>query len=423
MNTNTLSFIRYVLLGVTSFCMLLAPFFVYADSSDEREHSRNDRSELRDERRELQMERREARLCRIFSSRPFLPVPDICDDDEEEPETPTLSLAASPATVTEGDTTTISWNSEHADTCTASDGWSGTKATDGMQEVTVLATTTYTLTCTGEGGEVSKSVVVGAVEDEAPAEEPTVSITANPTILEEGGTTTLTWESSDATSCEASGAWTGAKAIDGSEVIAPTAATSTYTIECTGPGGSADDSVTVLVDESDEEPEPTLTHLLISEVYYDLANDGSHGSETGGANEWVELYNPTDADVDLTNWEIGDGSSNDVISATEFILGPGEYLVVTNATSTANFWDLETVTVVFLGSSISGGLANGGDSVKLYDASETLVDAMSYGSNVSAFDPSVAVVPEGSSATRADLTVDTDTAADWEENESPTPGF
>lgn len=350
MNTNTLSFIRYVSLGAVGCLMLLAPFFVHADTEEKPDRSSGVRSEVYAERHEFIVERQKERLCRVFAEHTPLSLPAFCDDDTEPDPDP-----------------------------------------------------------------------------EPEPETPTVSITADPLELAPNSPATLSWSSEHATACEASGAWSGLKAISGSEEVIVGDSTSEYSLECSGPGGSTSDSVVIVVEplepDPDPDPDPTVGYPLIFEVMYDLANDGSEGSEVGGANEWVELYNPTDATFDLANWKIGDGTSNDVISTTELLFGPSEYLMITNATSTADFWDLTNVTVVYLGSSISGGLANGGDSVKLFDSNDTLVDAMSYGTNVSAFDPSVPVVAPGSSSARAYLSVDTDTAADWFEDASPTPGF
>jgi parallel beta-helix repeat protein len=66
---------------------------------------------------------------------------------------------------------------------------------------------------------------------------PTVSISANPTTIYSGTTSTITWSSTNTTSCSASGAWSGNKALSGSEVITAVGA-STYTLTCTGTGGS-----------------------------------------------------------------------------------------------------------------------------------------------------------------------------------------
>jgi hypothetical protein len=76
---------------------------------------------------------------------------------------PTLSLSASPTSVTTGGTAMLSWTSANATACTASGGsFTGSEATSGTASVTVSATTTYGLTCTGPGGSATQSVSVTA---------------------------------------------------------------------------------------------------------------------------------------------------------------------------------------------------------------------------------------------------------------------
>src|ERR1700690_1651729 len=71
-----------------------------------------------------------------------------------------------------------------------------------------------------------------------PASSPTVSLSASPTSVTTGGTTTLTWSSSNATACMASGAWSGAQSTGGSVVTAALSATSTFTLTCSGASGT-----------------------------------------------------------------------------------------------------------------------------------------------------------------------------------------
>jgi plastocyanin len=74
---------------------------------------------------------------------------------------PTVSLSANPISVVSGGSSTLTWASTNATSCTASDGWSGTLATSGSQILTNLTTTaTYTLTCTGTGGTASANAAV-----------------------------------------------------------------------------------------------------------------------------------------------------------------------------------------------------------------------------------------------------------------------
>jgi hypothetical protein len=74
-----------------------------------------------------------------------------------------------------------------------------------------------------------------------------VSLNGSPTSLASGGSTTLSWTSTNATGCVASGGWSGAKALSGSEVIPSITASTTYAIECSGTGGTARGSVSVTV--------------------------------------------------------------------------------------------------------------------------------------------------------------------------------
>ena len=79
------------------------------------------------------------------------------------PTAPTLTLSASPTTITSGSSVILTWFSTNATSCTASGTWSGNKAisdTQGTQVVNPAVTSTYTLTCTGAGGSATKSVIV-----------------------------------------------------------------------------------------------------------------------------------------------------------------------------------------------------------------------------------------------------------------------
>ncbi len=83
---------------------------------------------------------------------------------------------------------------------------------------------------------------------------PTVSLSASPTSVSSGSASTLTWSSTNATSCTTSGAWTGSKATSGTQSTGNLTTTSTYTLTCTGTGGSANASATVTVGAAIQDP-------------------------------------------------------------------------------------------------------------------------------------------------------------------------
>jgi hypothetical protein len=157
---------------------------------------------------------------------------------------PTATLTASPQSVAVGGTSTLTWNSTNATSCSASGGWSGTKATSGTQMTAALTTSTaYSLTCNGLGGTSTPITVTVTV---VPA--PTVTLTANPQSMAVGSTSTLTWTSTNATSCTASGAWSGAQATSGTHGTGALSANATYSLVCSGIGGTSTTvSTTVIV--------------------------------------------------------------------------------------------------------------------------------------------------------------------------------
>jgi hypothetical protein len=159
--------------------------------------------------------------------------------------TPVVSISASPTATTSGQVVTLTWSVANptGSNCTASGAWSGTLATSGTQTVTAGAagTANYTLTC----GSVSNTAVVTVA---TPPPSPTVSLTLAPANITTAQSTTLSWSSANATSCTASGAWSGSKATSGSISITPSAVGNfTYSMSCSGDGGSADASTALSV--------------------------------------------------------------------------------------------------------------------------------------------------------------------------------
>jgi hypothetical protein len=161
---------------------------------------------------------------------------------------PTISFSASPSSVNTGGSSNLSWSSTNATTCTASGAWSGTKATSGSLTVSPTGNSTYTLTCTGTNGStVSQSATVSVVS----VSLPTVSISASPTVVTSGNSSTITWSSTNATTCTASGAWSGTRATSGSLTVSPTT-DSVYSLTCSGLGGSSSlQSVSINVTATD----------------------------------------------------------------------------------------------------------------------------------------------------------------------------
>lgn len=81
----------------------------------------------------------------------------------------------------------------------------------------------------------------------APGSEPTVKLTVDNDVVDAGGSVTLAWESSNVDTCAASGSWTGDKPTTGQQVFNGISANQTFSLNCTGAGGSAVSMVSVAV--------------------------------------------------------------------------------------------------------------------------------------------------------------------------------
>ncbi|OGE10622.1 hypothetical protein A3A60_02910 [Candidatus Curtissbacteria bacterium RIFCSPLOWO2_01_FULL_42_26] len=139
--------------------------------------------------------------------------------------------------------------------------------------------------------------------------------------------------------------------------------------------------------------------------------------------EWIELFNPTDEIVSLKNWTITDNSGIVRIIPGNRKLKPGQFALISRDNSTWRFWDEDPIAIkIPLGKQIGDGLDNGGDRLILSDAQGNLIDALSYGDDLSIFNPSVSLVTLGSSFERLVPGFDTNVAADFEERNPPTPG-
>jgi hypothetical protein len=145
-------------------------------------------------------------------------------------------------------------------------GYGQASRTDGLStcvQGTGKTTGSYTVNVTGLSPSTSYSFIGYADHSFAPGVTqqavfntpacpnttlPTVDLTANPYTVNSGSASNLSWTTTNVTSCNASGSWTGVKATSGSN-ISTGALTSakTYTLTCTGPGGTASDSVTISV--------------------------------------------------------------------------------------------------------------------------------------------------------------------------------
>lgn len=168
----------------------------------------------------------------------------------------------------------------------------------------------------------------------------------------------------------------------------------------------------------------SLNHIIISEVLI-------------GPNEFIELYNPTNANADATGWYLSYFSSNRDWNNTyrnwaflnNTMLGAGKFFLI-NIFSTSNSdWTVLTAE----GNPYSQGQISNNGSIALFpfnprtktieEAKNGRIDALGWGNPVYVFESSPATTPDtGKSLQRTSLNSDTDNnSQDFVLSDSPSP--
>ncbi|MGB8478746.1 MAG: alkaline phosphatase family protein [Acidobacteriaceae bacterium] len=200
---------------------------------------------------------------------------------------PTAKLTAAPTTIFVGNSATLTWSTTNA-TSVSIDNGIGTVAASGSTTVSPTTTTTYTLTATGDGGTVTATATVTVQEL-----MPTAKLTASPSTITAGQTSTLTWTTTNATTVSIDQG-IGAVSSSGTTVVSPTNTTQ-YTLTATGSGGTATASTTVTVQTIGVTNSP-ITHLIIL-MMQNHSLDNLFGTYPGanGLNATLPSYHQVDA--------------------------------------------------------------------------------------------------------------------------------
>ena len=112
----------------------------------------------------------------------------------------------------------------------------------------------------------------------------------------------------------------------------------------------------------------TMPSILINEINYHSADEHDTG-------DWVELYNPTDAFVDLSGWYLQDGNDrHSFVLPDRTGIQPRGFLVVCQDGAA-----LESLSGIPCIGDFDFGLRNSGELVRLFDRYGLLVDSLTYG--------------------------------------------
>ena len=166
-----------------------------------------------------------------------------------------LNLNSNPSEISSGQTSLITWQTQNIVSCRADGGW--TSDTNANASVTVGPLTnnsTFTLSCLDqEGGSITRTTTV-TVSNTTPS--PTLSLTASPAIIDQNESSTISWSTRNVDSCNALNGWTSSNNANGSSLINSITNSTTYSMRCTGPGGSTTNSVNVTVNSPAPVPDP-----------------------------------------------------------------------------------------------------------------------------------------------------------------------
>lgn len=175
------------------------------------------------------------------------------------PPAPTVVVSISPATVIAGQNFTVSWSSSYAKNCMSTGSGFGIGDIWEGQQLAVSGSQIWG----GGAGTATLGVTCQSIDPNQPSasaqasvtvlDAPTATLSVSPAYTTVGDTVTLTWSSTDATSCTASGG--GANGAPWSGTLGPSGTAQqttsvtgpfTYAITCSSPGSNSAQSDVVL---------------------------------------------------------------------------------------------------------------------------------------------------------------------------------
>ena len=231
---------------------------------------------------------------------------------------PTVSLKANNSLTTVniayGASANLSWTTHNADSCTGSGDWSGAKSVSnaGFSTGNLTAKKTYTLTCTNFGGATkSASITVNVNSPLAPVVDIKAGGQDGPITVQPNTAANISWTTTNAEACTASGGWSGNKGIaSAGESTGNLTISKVYTITCSGPGGNSVDSVIVNVAgaaaaelpavQPTENNETPSTNDNQDQNLENSHEDGDQNVSTGQENEGQNT-NANDSDSNASN--------------------------------------------------------------------------------------------------------------------------
>jgi hypothetical protein len=169
------------------------------------------------------------------------------------PATSACTLSAVPTTIVQGSAATLSWTTNNVSNVSITNV--GSVSSSGSITVAPAQTTTYVLTGSGANGPVNCTATIVVVTPTPNL--PACTLSANPSSIRDGDTTTLSWTTTNATSFVIDQGVGSVSTGSGSRTVYP-GGSRTYVGTATGPGGSVTCVTSVSVNTSSPGPSCTM---------------------------------------------------------------------------------------------------------------------------------------------------------------------
>jgi len=191
--------------------------------------------------------------------------------------------------------------------------------------------------------------------------------------VEVGSTATLSWSSSDSTSCTASGGWSGTKSTSGSEeVTIDTPGDTSFSLRCTGEGGSSGTSTVTIEGYRNFAGIAADGYISNAQVFVDendnfALDDNEARGETNNGGAFGNLKYSNGMLISLGGTDLDSQVALDNLLLTHNLTGHTLTKVITPVTSIASFMtspsDINTILGIdsSIDISITDPVANKGD--------------------------------------------------------------
>jgi hypothetical protein len=253
------------------------------------------------------------------------------------PQVKIIRFSAEPPQIDAGRTTTLVWEVRDADEVSIS-GIGHVDPVAGTSTLTLTETTTFTLTAKNRVSEATEKIKVTVNRPQVRI----IKFQATPSTITSGGSSTLSWETENATEVTLSSA--GSVSLNGVTTVSPSA-TTTYTLTARNQYGQVTATTTVTVTVTEAAP---ANHPPVADAGLNQTVTTGNFSLNGSAS-----YDP-DGDEITFSWRVSGAKPAQITGATTAtpsvvaLQGWGDYIFELTVTDSKGARSIATTTVNFI---------------------------------------------------------------------------